>query len=46
MQCVFIEISLGAYKYMLEEPSQVFSELNPVEYLHCFGSLIEGIEVS
>lgn len=46
MQSILIEVSLGSDEYMLEESSQMFSELNDVEDLHDSISLFEWVKIS
>lgn len=46
VQCVLIKVALGPDEHVLEEPSQMLSELDSVEYLHAPGGLLEGINVT
>ena len=43
---VFIEVTLWADEYVLEEAAEVFAELNAVVYFHSQSSLVKRLDIS
>ena len=46
MEGVFIEVTLWADEYVLEEAAEVFAELNPIINFHSQSGLVKRLDVS